>query len=139
MTLFTTLPLPARVFTVRPLIFMAFLVAGCSSLVFQLAPVVPTNSPLPYSAKVKLSQVEAYMVKPGATMIADPHIENHVTGVSNSSEAPSRSGRNPLRTTSPPEKLSHTCRWTAKPISNRPCDFTSTLIRAGGRNSITST
>jgi hypothetical protein len=64
--------------------YVAFLVAGCSSLVFQPAPVVPTKSPLPYSAKVKLSQVEAYMVKPGATMIADPHIENHVTGVSNS-------------------------------------------------------
>jgi hypothetical protein len=64
--------------------FMAFLVAGCSGLVFQPAPVVPTNSPLPYSAKVKLSQVEAYTVKPGATMLADPHIENHVTGVSNS-------------------------------------------------------
>lgn len=84
MTLFTRRPLPARVFTVRPLMFMAFLVAGCSSLVFQPAPVVPTNSPLPYSAKVKLSQVEAYTVKPGATMLADPHIENHVTGVSNS-------------------------------------------------------
>jgi PBP1b-binding outer membrane lipoprotein LpoB len=66
--------------------FMALLLAGCSSLVFQPAPVGPTNSPLPYSAKVKLSQVEAYLVKPGATMIADPHIENHVTGASNSLE-----------------------------------------------------
>lgn len=84
MTLFTSRSLPARVSTVRSLMFMAFLVAGCSSLVFQPDPVVPTNSPLPYSAKVKLSQVEAYMVKPGATMIADPHIENHVTEVSNS-------------------------------------------------------
>ena len=83
MTLFTRRPLPARVFTVRPLMFMAFLVAGCSGLVFQPAPVVPTNSPLPYSAKVKLSQVEAYTVKPGATMLADPHIESHGTGVSN--------------------------------------------------------
>jgi hypothetical protein len=62
--------------------FMELFLAGCSGLVFQPAPVVPTNSPLPYSAKVRLSQVEAYLVKPGATMIADPHIENHVTGVS---------------------------------------------------------
>ena len=84
MTLFTNRSQPARVSRIRPLMYVAFLVAGCSSLVFQPAPVVPTKSPLPYSAKVKLSQVEAYMVKPGATMIADPHIENHVTGVSNS-------------------------------------------------------
>ena len=54
---------------------------------FQPALVVPVNSPLLYSAKVKLSQVKAYMVKPGATMIADPHIENHVTGVSSSLES----------------------------------------------------
>jgi hypothetical protein len=59
-------------------------VAGCSNLIFQPAPVVPTTSPLPYSAKVKLTEIESYMVKPGATMIADPHLENHVTGVSNS-------------------------------------------------------
>lgn len=84
MTLFTIRSLPVRGSTVRPLIFTAFLMADCSNLVFQPAPVVPTNSPLPYSAKVKLSQVEAYMVQPGATMIADPRIENHVTGVSNS-------------------------------------------------------
>ncbi len=68
----------------RPLFFLAFLVAGCSNIVFQPAPVVPTQSPLPYSAKIKLTEIESYLVKPGATMIADPHIENHVTGVSNS-------------------------------------------------------
>jgi len=84
MTRFSSRLLPAKVYTVRPLMLMCLLVAGCSSLVFQPAPVVPTNSPLPYSAKVKLSQVEAYMVKPGATMSADPHLEDHVTGVSNS-------------------------------------------------------
>ena len=86
MPLFTSRSLSTKVSPVRPLMFMALLLAGCSSLVFQPAPVVATNSPLPYSAKVKLSQVEAYLVKPGATMIADPHIENHVTGVSNSLE-----------------------------------------------------
>jgi len=84
MPLFTSRSLSAKVPPVRLLLFMAFLVAGCSGLVFQPGPVVPTTAPLPYSAKVKLSQVEAYMVKPGATMIADPHIENHVTEMSDS-------------------------------------------------------
>jgi hypothetical protein len=84
MTRFSSRLLPAKVYTVRPLMLMCLLVAGCSSLVFQPAPVVPTNSPLPCSAKVKLSQVEAYMVKPGATMSADPYLEDHVTGLSNS-------------------------------------------------------
>jgi hypothetical protein len=37
--------------------------------------------PLPYSATVRLVEIEAYSVEPGATMIADPHIENRVTGV----------------------------------------------------------
>lgn len=69
---------------VRPLFLIVMFAAGCSNLVFQPAPVVPTQSPLPYSATVKLSQVEAYMVRPGATMATDPHIENYVTEVSNS-------------------------------------------------------
>lgn len=63
-----------------------FFTAGCSPVVFQPTPVVPTTSPLPYSAKVKLIQIEAYDVRPGATMIADPRIENHVTGVGRSLE-----------------------------------------------------
>lgn len=75
---------PARISSVRSILFLAFYLAGCSNLVFQPAPVVPTKSPLPYSAKIKLTEIESYMVKPGATMIADPRIENHVTGVSNS-------------------------------------------------------
>jgi hypothetical protein len=84
MTIQPSRPRPAITSSVRPLFFLAFLVAGCSNLVFQPAPVVPTTSPLPYSAKVRLTEIESYMVKPGATMIADPRIENHVTGVSNS-------------------------------------------------------
>lgn len=56
--------------------------AACSSVVYQPAPVVPTKSPLPYSAKIKLLHVETYMVEPGATMIADPRLENRVTGTS---------------------------------------------------------
>lgn len=84
MTIQTGGPRPAISFLACPLFFLAVLVAGCSNLVFQPTPVVPTKSPLPYSAKVKLTEIESYVVKPGATMIADPHIENHVTGVSNS-------------------------------------------------------
>jgi len=84
MPLFPIRSLSAKVSPVPLLMFIALLLAGCSGLVFQPAPVVPTNSPLPYSAKVKPSQVEAYLVKPGTTMIADPHIENHVTGMRDS-------------------------------------------------------
>jgi hypothetical protein len=53
-------------------------------MVYEPAPVVPTATPLPYSAKVKLIEIESYLVTPGATMIADPRIENHVTGISRS-------------------------------------------------------
>jgi hypothetical protein len=49
-------------------------------MVYQPAPVVPTASPLPYSATVRLAEIEAYSVEPGATMIADPRIENKVMG-----------------------------------------------------------
>jgi hypothetical protein len=69
---------------VTPLAGCIFLVSACSHVVYQPAPVVPTKSPLPYSAKIKLTEIESYMVEPGATMIADPRIENHVTGVSRS-------------------------------------------------------
>ncbi len=58
------------------------LLLACSQFVYSPAPVVPTKQPLPYSAKLALAQVEAYAVKPGATMIADPALANHVTGVS---------------------------------------------------------
>jgi hypothetical protein len=54
---------------------------SCSHLVYQPSPVVPTNLPLPYSATVRLAEIEAYSVEPGATMVADPRIENKVTGV----------------------------------------------------------
>lgn len=54
---------------------------SCSQVLYQPSPVVPTNSPLPYSATVRLIEIEAYSVEPGATMVADPRIENKVTGV----------------------------------------------------------
>ena len=58
------------------------LTLSCSpQLVYQPGAVVPTASPLPYSATVRLTEIEAYQVEPGATMVADPRIENRVTGV----------------------------------------------------------
>jgi hypothetical protein len=59
----------------------ALVLLSCSQMVYQPAPVVPTTLPLPYSATVRLVEIEAYSVEPGATMIADPRIENRVTGV----------------------------------------------------------
>lgn len=54
---------------------------SCSQMVYQPTAVVPTPSPLPYSATVRLTEIEAYNVEPGATMVADPRIENKVLGV----------------------------------------------------------
>jgi hypothetical protein len=59
----------------------ALVFLSCSQMVYQPAPVVPTTLPLPYSATVRLVEIEAYSVEPGATMIADPRIENRVTGI----------------------------------------------------------
>jgi hypothetical protein len=63
------------------LLMLASLNLSCSHLVYQPSAVVPTNSPLPYSATVRLAEIEAYSVEPGATMVADPRIENKVTGL----------------------------------------------------------
>ena len=66
--------------TVLLAVFAPWLLS-CSHMVYQPAPVVPTTSPLPYSATVRLAEVEAFLVEPGATMIADPRIENKVMGI----------------------------------------------------------
>lgn len=76
----TTIPQRA-LFTV---LSFAFVTLSCSKIVYQPTPVVPTTMPLPYSAKVKLVEIEAYDVEPGATMSSDPRIENRVTNVSQS-------------------------------------------------------
>jgi hypothetical protein len=55
------------------------LLAACQSLSFQPAPVVPTKQPLPYSARIRLADLAAYVVEPGATMGTDPRIANLVT------------------------------------------------------------
>ncbi len=54
------------------------LLAGCATIPFDPAPVVPTKHQLPYSVKLKLGPLGAFMVEPGATMIADPGLQNHV-------------------------------------------------------------
>ena len=79
------MPLPARVWTSGSVLLPAFaallVTLSCSQLVYQPGAVVPTASPLPYSAMVRLTEIEAYQVEPGATMVADPRIENKVTGI----------------------------------------------------------
>ena len=55
-------------------------VLGCTKLVLDPNPVVPTRNPLPYTAHVELADAASYFVEPGATMIADPNIQNHVVG-----------------------------------------------------------
>jgi hypothetical protein len=77
---------PARLRTSGSLLLPAFasllLTLSCSPhLVYQPGAVVPTASSLPYSATVRLTEIEAYHVEPGATMVADPRIENWVTGI----------------------------------------------------------
>lgn len=63
---------------------IVLLLSSCSNIVYEPAPVVPTKFPFPYSAKIKLTHIGSYIVEPGATMIADPRIENHVISVSDS-------------------------------------------------------
>lgn len=53
---------------------------ACNHIVLDPAPVVPTTQPVPYSARMELTDVGAFLVQPGATMIADPSLQNHVTG-----------------------------------------------------------
>jgi len=58
---------------------LGYFLAACNHIVLEPAPVVPTNQPLPYSARVELTEVGVYLVQPGATMVADPRLQNHGT------------------------------------------------------------
>lgn len=58
--------------------FTVLLLAGCTRLPFDPTPVVPTTSPLSYSAKVKVSEIGTYEVEAGASMSPDPTLQNHV-------------------------------------------------------------
>lgn len=53
---------------------------GCTKLVLDPNPVVPTRNPLPYTAHVELAEAASYFVEPGATMLVDPNLRNHVVG-----------------------------------------------------------
>src|SRR5262245_585608 len=73
--------LPTR--AIIPAVLASWMLSlSCSHLVYHPTAVVPTSAPLPYSATVRLSEIDAYDVEPGATMVADPRIENKVVGIS---------------------------------------------------------
>lgn len=55
------------------------LAIGCTPLTFHPGPVVPTKSSLPYTAEVRLTDLAAYLVEPGATLRTDPALQNVVT------------------------------------------------------------
>ena len=55
------------------------LAVGCTTLTFHPAPVVPTNLSLPYTAQVRLTELAAYMVEPGAALQTDSPLQNTVT------------------------------------------------------------
>ncbi len=52
--------------------------SACATIPFDPAPVVATPHQLPYSVKLRLGPLAAFIVEPGATMIADPGLQNHV-------------------------------------------------------------
>jgi hypothetical protein len=73
--------------SIRLLVYLTFLLASCSHLDFHPAPIVPTLSPLPYSGKIRLTEIESYMVRPGAVTSSNAQIESQVTQVSDSLSA----------------------------------------------------
>jgi hypothetical protein len=56
------------------------LFVGCQSIPFEPAPVVPTKNRFPHSVHVMVTDLGAYTVDPGATMLTDPNLQNRVTG-----------------------------------------------------------
>ncbi|HMU54233.1 MAG TPA: hypothetical protein PKA61_04470 [Nitrospira sp.] len=53
--------------------------SGCHRAPFDPTPVVPASFTLPYSAKVKVSEVGTFEVEPGASMGADPQLQSRVS------------------------------------------------------------
>ena len=135
---------PARLRTsgslLLPVVTSLLLTLSCSpQLVYQPGAVVPTASPLPYSATVRLAEIEAYHVEPGATMVADPRIENRVTGIAQPlNKAKKDWERSIARLISRHAKRLPTCRPTVKPILISPCGSISILTRASIPTSIMS-
>ena len=60
---------------------IVMLAVGCNSSTPPVhpTPVVPTKSPLPYSAQIRLIESAAYMVEPGATLRPVSNLRNSVT------------------------------------------------------------
>jgi hypothetical protein len=61
------------------LVVLGCSLAACNYILLDPTPVVPPGQSVPYSARLELTDVGAYLVQPGATMIVDPHLQNHVT------------------------------------------------------------
>lgn len=58
---------------------IVMLVVGCNEPPVRPAPVVPTKSPVPYSAQVRVLELATYLVEPGATLRPVSNLRNSVT------------------------------------------------------------
>lgn len=67
-----------RQFVICIVMGLATLAIGCTTLTFHPAPVVPTKSSLPYTAQVHLSELAAYLLEPGATLLTNPNLQDMV-------------------------------------------------------------
>ncbi|MCC2639698.1 MAG: exported protein of unknown function [Nitrospira sp.] len=71
-------------------IVIVTLAVGCTTSTFRPALVVPTKSSLPYTAQIRLTDIAAYTVEPGATLRTDPDLHDTVT---EADSTPAISGR----------------------------------------------
>ena len=67
-----------RQLVINAVMGIVMMAVGCAGPLHP-SPVVPTKSPLPYSAQVRLTDLAAYLVEPGATLRTDPRLRNSVT------------------------------------------------------------
>ena len=70
---------PYRQLTACMAMAIGMLAVGCSEPPVRLAPVVPTTSPIPYSAQMRLTELSTYIVEPGATLRPVSNLHNSVT------------------------------------------------------------
>ena len=70
---------PYRQLTACMAMAIGMLAVGCSEPPVRLAPVVPTTSPIPYSAQMRLTELATYIVEPGATLRPVSNLHNSVT------------------------------------------------------------
>lgn len=67
------------------LVAVGLLLTACQPPSVHLTPVIPTQHPLPYSATIRLADLSAYAVEPGATLTTDPRLQNFVSPVKSGS------------------------------------------------------